>query len=110
MTVQYLGAGSPAVGGYSLVSGWWAASYVSSKLSINPKEVYPLIILYFIVFFLCIIFGKTWLYRDINSAPTLFILTIGVIQSILIISPVLFNNAVDYVINYMKLRKNSRSS
>ncbi|KKO47533.1 hypothetical protein VT06_16570 [Arsukibacterium sp. MJ3] len=103
--VQYFGAGFSAVEGYSIVSGWWAAAYISSKLSIKVRQIYPLAFIYFVFFFLHTISGGTWLYRDANSTSTLATLTIGIVQTVFVVSPVFFNKAVDFVTDYIKKKE-----
>ncbi|MDR6983959.1 hypothetical protein J2X32_002601 [Rheinheimera pacifica] len=103
--VQYFGAGLSAVEGYSIVSGWWAAAYVASKLAIDLKKIYPLILLYFLLFFLYTISGGTWFYRDASSAPILSVLAIGAMQAGFVASPVFFNNIVDFLTGYIKQKK-----
>lgn len=110
--VAISGDGLSAVFAYSLITGWWLAAFVSSKLKPEAGATISLMTAFYLVFLGCTLLGKDWFYKDTETASLQRIFVIGALQSLVFGSPILFNRAVDAVVatvgTYRKARRKAR--
>jgi hypothetical protein len=81
---------------YGLIAGWWLTAYVCSKLSIPLMSAVVFAIGYWVVFLAAAVMGSAWFYRDTLSVTDA--LFVGLVQSFLVASPILFNKAVEFLV------------
>lgn len=100
--VAVIGEGLSAVSTYAVITGWWFAAFVSSKLKLGLGTVAPLMGLYYLSFLACTFAGIDWFYRDVADASVQRIFVVGLLQSAVIASPVIFNRISDSVSTMLK--------
>lgn len=90
-TTQVVGDGLSAASAYAVLAGWWLTAYTASVFQVPIKSVIPLAGIYFVFILIATLGGHTWFYRDAASLTLFPSLFIGVLQTIVIVSPILFN-------------------
>ena len=82
---------------YGLLSGWWFAAYIASKFIVPIKGCIPLGAAFITLFGVTAITGHDWFYSEISGMKAGSMLIIGMLQTLVVISPVLFNAAVTFI-------------
>src|SRR4051794_38733078 len=88
---KWVAAGTSAASAYAVLVGWWLTAYVSSLARLPVLSVIPLSCLYMTAFLTAQLSGRSWFYRDIVSLSVSSSLAIGMAQSLVVISPILFD-------------------
>lgn len=96
--------------GYAVVVGWWFCAYTASVFSVSLLASMPLGAIYFLIFIVTAIAGKSWLYHDVASLPLLSIFEVGLLQSLFVASPILFNRFFSFCVVFLKARLGGKSS
>jgi|tagenome__1003787_1003787.scaffolds.fasta_scaffold20778468_3 hypothetical protein len=91
---KWLTVGTSAAAAYALLVGWWLTAYVSSLARLSLSSVIPLWTVYVALFLGAQVSGKTWFYRDTASLGFLSGISIVIAQSVIVISPILFDTTV----------------
>ncbi len=105
-----LSNGLSSGGGYAVVVGWWLCAYTASVFSVSLLASISLGAIYFLMFIVSASAGKSWLYHDVASLPLLSILEVGLLQSLFVASPILFNHFISSGIVFLKSRLGGKSS
>ena len=92
--MKWLAAGTSAASGYGELSGWWLTAYTSARTGVPVWSVGPLFVAYLAFFVVVYLAGSSALYRDAASISLTSAVAIGVVQSIVVISPILFDVVV----------------
>lgn len=99
-----LSDGLSSSAGYAVVVGWWFCAYTASVFALPLLVAVPLGAMYFLTFSVTAIVGKPWLYHDVESLPLLATLGVGLLQSVLVASPIVFNRLVGLAVSFLKSR------
>lgn len=87
--------------GYAVAAGWWFCAYAASVFSVPLLVSVPLAAIYFLVFIVTAIAGKSWFYHDVASLPLFSVFGIGLLQSVFFGSPILFNRFFDFCVAFL---------
>jgi hypothetical protein len=89
--VLYLGAGLGSVSNYALIAGWWFAAYVASQISAPMASTIPLGVSYLVLFLTVGGIGRNWFYQDVAELAGNGLAAVGMVQAIVIVSPIVFD-------------------
>lgn len=89
---------------YAIIIGWWFACYFGYVLKIDLKAIVPVFLLYFFVCVLSFIFDNVWFYHSPILRFDLQLMLIVMLQSFVIVSPILFNSIVRKVVEKTEIR------
>jgi len=84
---------SPTVSAYAALVGWWFTAYLSAKFTLPASSSALLAVGYFLLFQIAAISGYDWFYEDACCLTVSMALGIGLVQSFVVSSPIMF----DYV-------------
>lgn len=88
---RFVGEGTSAVDAYALLVGWWLTAYVSSRFALSIAAATLLSLGYWVLFIAVALAGQPWFYKDIVELTLPAMLWIGLLQSALVGSPILFD-------------------
>lgn len=102
-TTKLVFAEADAVGAYALLNGWWLACLLAAKLVISPKTMIPVGAVYLIAFTLVWLIGLDWLYHGLQGASPMSAIYIGIVQTLVFASPIIFSYLIDFLLRPAKL-------
>ncbi|MBW8363856.1 MAG: hypothetical protein K0M39_04835 [Rhizobium sp.] len=89
--IRFVGGGMSAVDAYALLVGWWFTAYVSSRFALSIAVAVLLSLGYWVLFVIAALVGQPWFYRDVLDLTFPAVLWIGLLQAVVIGSPILFD-------------------
>jgi hypothetical protein len=101
----YFGEGLAAVSGYALLVAWWSAIYCASIFDIKPRIAIYVAAFFFLIFMSVKFLNKDWFYRDVESLSLFSTIVIGLMQSVIVASPIIVNAAFRKLISLLRVEK-----
>lgn len=89
--IRFVGDGMSAVDAYALLVGWWFTAYISSRFALSIAAAVLLSLGYWVLFVIAALVGQPWFYRDVLDLTFPAMLWIGLLQAVVIGSPILFD-------------------
>ena len=100
--IRTLGMGLSTVEAYALINGWWLCAYVASKFEISLIAVIPGGVIYFVAFIMAALSGQDFFYRDIQGVGLAGILAVAALQTLMFVSPIIFNSIVGFILTKLR--------
>lgn len=102
LTCSWILDGLSANIGYSILTGWWLVAYVSSKFEMHTITNIASSVIAFVIAFCISLIGSDWFYHDLAGASILQRLLISLSHSFLVISPILFDFSIGWIVAKLK--------